>query len=178
MVGAARPPRTVVLVGFMAAGKTSVGRRVADRLGYRFVDLDDEIERLAGSSVPEIFADGGEERFRQLEARATRRLSTGGRTVIATGGGWMARPELRDSWPDAVRVWLQVEPEEAVARLGERIASRPLLADADDPTGAARALLDRRRSAYERAEIHVDTGDRGAREVAREVVRRLSSGTP
>ena len=178
MAGAGRAPRTVVLVGFMAAGKSTVGRRVAERLGYRFVDLDEEIERLAGRSVPEVFAEGGEERFRELEARATRRLTVREPTVVATGGGWMARPELRDVWPDAVRVWLKVDAEEVVTRLGERIASRPLLADADDPTAAARDLLAQRRSAYERAEVHVDTVGRETREVAREVVRRLHSGTP
>lgn len=166
------------MVGFMGAGKSTVGRRVAESLGYRFVDLDDEIERLAGRPVPEIFGSGGETRFRELEARATRQLEARARTVVAVGGGWMARPELRDAWPGAVRVWLRVDAAEAVGRLGDRLPSRPLLADRDDPVAAARRLLEDRRPHYERAEIHVATDGREVETVAEEVVRRLVSGTP
>ncbi len=170
-------PSPIVLVGFMAAGKTSVGRRLADRLGWRFVDLDREIERRAGRSVPEIFAAGGEERFRELEALATRELRPREPTVVAAGGGWMARAELRDAWPGAVRVWLDVDASTAVERLGDDVASRPLL-DGPDPVAAARRLLEERRSDYGRAELRVDTVGRDADEVTDEVARRLASGTP
>lgn len=161
----------------MAAGKTSVGRGLADRLGARFVDLDAEVERLAGRSVAEIFEDEGEARFRELEARATRALRPESGTVVAVGGGWMARPELRDAWPDAVRVWLAVDAASAVARLGAGIGSRPLL-EGTDPEAAARRLLEERRSDYERAEIRVETVGRTVEEVIDEVARRLPSGTP
>lgn len=170
-------PTRIVLVGFMAAGKSSVGRRVADRLGYRFVDLDDEIERMAGRPVAEIFERGGEERFRELEERATRGLDPGEGTVVAVGGGWMSRPALRDAWPGAVRVWLAVDAATAVARLGDELPSRPLL-DGPDPVAVARRLLEERRPDYERAEIRVDTRGRVVDAVAEEVVRRLAPGTP
>ncbi len=175
MSGAGLPGR-VVLVGFMAAGKSTVGRRVARDLGYGFVDLDEAVTELAGRPVPEIFRREGEAAFREMEARVTRRLDDRREVVVATGGGWMAREELRDRWDDAVRVWLRVEPEEAVRRLEGRVASRPLL-DADDPVGAARRLLERRRDDYARAELSVDTGGRSPEEVARTVLGGLRAGT-
>lgn len=168
-------------MGFMAAGKTTVGRRLARRLGYRFVDLDREVERVAGRSVAEIFADEGEERFRELEARVTRELGPeppgGSGTVVAVGGGWMARPELRDAWPGAVRVWLSVDPPTVVDRLAGELASRPLL-EAADPVEEARRLLEARREEYARAEHRVDTVGRDLGAVVEEVLRRIGTGTP
>lgn len=169
-------PARVVLVGFMAAGKSTVGRRLARRVGYGFVDLDRAVEELAGRSVPEIFREEGEAAFRALEARATRELDERREVVVAAGGGWMARPALRDRWAEAVRVWLRVSPEEAVRRLGEDLASRPML-DPGDPVGAAGRLLESRRGDYARAEVAVDTDGRTPEEVAREVLRRLRAGT-
>lgn len=169
-------PARVVLVGFMAAGKSTVGRRLARRTGYGFVDLDRVVEELAGRPVPEIFREEGEAAFREMEARATRELDDRREVVVAAGGGWMARPELRDRWTGAVRVWLRVSPEEAVRRLEGSLASRPKL-DPADPVAAARRLLERRRGDYARAEVAVDTAGRTPEEVAREVLRRLRAGT-
>lgn len=169
------PPK-IVMVGFMAAGKSTVGRRVAVETGYAFVDLDELVERLAGRPVPEIFRAGGEEAFRELEARATGRLDERREVVVAAGGGWMARPDLRSRWREAVRVWLKVGPEAAVARLGDRLESRPMLGE-EDPVAAARELLERRRADYERAEVAVETEGRSPEEVAREALRRLGAGT-
>ena len=160
----------------MAAGKSTVGRLLSERLGARFVDLDAEVERLAGRSIPQIFRRHGEERFRELEARATAALGDGFGLVLATGGGWMARPELRDRWPDALRVWLRVSPAEVVRRIGAPEA-RPML-DPADPEGSARRLLERRRSAYARAELHVDTDGRTPEEVAWRIERVIRSGRP
>lgn len=176
MSPAAGLPARVVLVGLMAAGKSTVGRLLARRTGYGFVDLDARVEETTGRPVPEIFREEGEERFRELEARATRALDDRREVIVATGGGWMARPELRSRWDDAVRVWLRVEPEEAVRRLGAGLATRPML-DPGDPVGAARRLLERRRADYARAELAVDTGERGPEEVAATVLRRLRAGT-
>ena len=169
-------PARVVLVGFMAAGKSTVGRLLARRTGYGFVDLDAVVEELAGRPVPEIFREEGERRFRELEARATRALDDETGLVVAAGGGWMARAELRDRWEDGVRVWLRVEPEEAVRRLEGRLGSRPML-DPEEPVAAARRLLERRRADYARAEITVETADREPEEVAAVVLRRLRAGT-
>lgn len=169
-------PERIVLVGLMGAGKSSVGKLLARRLGYDFVDLDEEVERAAGRSIAEIFRLAGEPAFRRLEAEVTARLDSRTRLVVAAGGGWMARPELRDRWPGAVRVWLAVSPETAVRRLSERLESRPML-DPADPTSSARVLLEHRREAYARAELRVDTDGRLAVEVAEQVLRLLP-GTP
>lgn len=191
-------PGRVVLVGFMAAGKTSAGRALARRTGYRFVDLDEEVERRAGRTVPEIFREEGEAGFRRLEAEVTRILDpplgsapeagavggpgpAGGRgddpggadgLVVATGGGWMARPELRDRWPDAVRVWLEVSPEEALRRLEGDLATRPMV-DPDEPLASLRRTLERRRDDYARAEHRVSTVGRTPEEVAGRVLEAL-----
>ncbi len=191
-------PGRVVLVGFMAAGKTSAGRALARRTGYRFVDLDEEVERRAGRTVPEIFREEGEAGFRRLEAEVTRALDpprgsapeagaaggpgpAGGRgddpggadgLVVATGGGWMARPELRDRWRDAVRVWLEVSPEEALRRLDGDLATRPMV-DPDEPLASLRRTLERRRDDYARAEHRVSTAGRTPEEVAGRVLEAL-----
>lgn len=163
----------MVLVGFMASGKTTVGRLIAERTGWHFVDLDREVERATGRSVEEIFRSDGEEAFRELEARVTREAALPERAVVATGGGWMARPELRDRWEGAVRVWLEVAPDDVLERLGDRVGSRPLLAG-DSPARTARAILERRRGDYARAEVRVDTAERTPEEVADEVLRRVA----
>lgn len=169
-----RPPSRIVLVGFMAAGKSTVGRVLARRLGWRFVDLDREVARLAGRPVREIIRGAGEEEFRRLESLATAALDDLSQVVIAAGGGWMARPELRDRWPDAVRVLLRVSPDAAVSRLGDRLPTRPLL-DPVDPLGSARRLLAAREPAYERAEVTVETEGKSPGEVADEILHLLGT---
>lgn len=178
-------PDRVVLVGFMAAGKSTVGRRLAGRLGYRFVDLDEEVERRAGRSIPEIFRQEGEARFRELETAVTRDLDPKAAPaaeeddglVVAAGGGWMARPELRDRWPDAVRVWLTVEPDTVLERVGNDLEGRPML-DPADPAGSVRRLLAEREDSYARAEVRVETDGATPEEVVGRVLRELRSGTP
>lgn len=168
-------PRRIVLVGFMAAGKTSAGRRLAGRAGYRFVDLDAEVERRAGRTVREIFREEGEEGFRRREAEATRAMDPaegGSGLVVAAGGGWMARPELRDRWAGAVRVWLRVSPEEALERMGGDLDSRPMV-DAERPLRSLRRLLERRRDDYARAEHEVSTDGRTPEEVAARILEVL-----
>lgn len=151
-------PEKIVLVGIMGAGKSTVGRLLADRLGYAFVDLDDEVEALAGRSIPEIFDAGGETLFRELEEEATALQDETTGAVLAVGGGWMARPEIRDRWPGSVRVWLRVTPEEAWHRLANDVDARPML-DPDRPTESLERLLAVREAAYARAEISVSAGD-------------------
>ena len=155
----------------MAAGKSTVGRLVAERLGWPFVDLDAEVERIAGLPVPEIFRRRGEEAFRELEGRVTRELSLPRRAVVAAGGGWMARPELRDRWDGAVRVWLQVGASEAMERLRGSLDSRPMLGE--DARADLRRLLEERRDDYAGAELRVATGGKAPDRVADEVIRAL-----
>lgn len=145
----------IYLVGFMASGKTTVGRLLADRLGWQFTDLDDDIEVRAGASIAEIFATCGEGEFRRLESdclRArVREVTRGAAQVIALGGGAFAQPEnLRTIEDTGVSVWLDVPFETARRRSGNSSA-RPL---ARDPQ-RFEELFHSRRAAYARADYAV-----------------------
>ncbi|HSM35013.1 MAG TPA: shikimate kinase [Longimicrobiales bacterium] len=170
-----RRARRVVLVGFMAAGKTSVGAALARRLGWMFVDVDADVERAAGASIPEIFRREGEATFRRLEAAATEDALRSDAVVIASGGGWPSNPFA--DWPElppgTVSVWLRVGGREAVRRArAQGLVDRPLLVG-DDPAAAAEELLAARDAAYRQAAIHVDTGGRGPEEIAAELARAV-----
>ncbi|MGH7475376.1 MAG: shikimate kinase [Longimicrobiales bacterium] len=158
----------VVLVGFMAAGKSAVGERLAELLGWRFIDLDREIERQCDTSVAEIFAQRGEVAFRELEAEATSQVSGIRPAVIAPGGGWALRPGLVETLRPALVVRLRVSAEEAVRRARSTTAMRPLLAAAD-PLGRARTLLAARDAEYARADAAVETEGRSIDDIAREI---------
>jgi len=165
-------PRRVLLVGFMGSGKSTVGRLLADALGWEFVDLDDEVERDQKRSVAAIFAESGEPRFRAVEARLGERLLARDRVVLAAGGGWAATPGRLRSLPEGtLSVWLKVGPDEAVRRAAPLAGARPLLAGAD-PVGAARKLLSAREPFYAEADLEVDTEDRSIKDVAAEILRR------
>jgi shikimate kinase len=156
----------VVLLGFMAAGKTAVGAELARRLGWAHLDLDREIERREGRAVAAIFAAEGEARFRELEARATAELASHGRVVLSPGGGWIGGAgNLEALGAGTLSVWLRVSPEEAVRRAGAAPGERPLLAG-PDPLEAARRLLEARAPLYARADVQVDTEGRSPAEVA------------
>lgn len=147
----------LVLVGLPGAGKSTVGALVADRLGIPFVDLDVEVERLAGRPVREIFALDGEATFRAMEREATRRLVERSPTVVAPGGGWITQPGtvalLR---PPGRIIHLRVSPPTALLRMGASVGLRPLLAG-DDPLAALEALEGARRSSYATADAVLDT---------------------
>ena len=159
------PTSSVVLVGLMGSGKSTVGRMLAERWRLPFVDLDVEIERISGLSISEIFELEGETGFRARESEATRAITVSSPIVVAVGGGWMARPETRDAWPDATRVWLSVSPQEAARRLAMHDVARPLLAN-ELSEKVLQDLLDRRLPAYRLSEYTVDTSNRTAALVA------------
>ena len=165
--------RTIVLVGFMAAGKTTVGRLLAERLGWRFVDLDEHIEGRTGSSIAAIFRDSGEPAFRELEGRMAAQFLSEHDCVLATGGGWAAGPGALDRLPAHVRsIWLRVSAEEVVRRIGGSPAVRPLL-QVTDPLAEARALLATREPFYRKADWHVDVDDRSPAEIAAGIMNLL-----
>jgi shikimate kinase len=139
----------------MGAGKTTVGRRAAQRLGWRFVDADAAIEQRAGCTVRELFARDGEEAFRDAEQAALAELLAEPEpTVIACGGGAVLRAANREAArARAEVVWLRARPETLVARLMRQAAQRPLL-DGDVAGNVAR-LVDARRDAYQAAAHHV-----------------------
>ena len=148
--------RSVVLVGLMGAGKTSVGMRLAHLLGAGFVDSDDEIEKAANLSVPEIFERYGEAHFRGGERRVLARILAGPPAVVATGGGAFMDPETRTLVRDrAVSVWLRAALDVLVQRTAGR-AHRPLL-NRGNPREVLAGLIEARYPVYSEADITVDS---------------------
>ena len=172
------PPRRLVLVGFMGAGKSTVGSLVARSLGWEFVDLDQQVERSAGRAVAEIVRDLGLAVFRRMEAEAGRRALARDRVVVAAGGGWAGEPgRMAEARRAALTVWLQVRPATALARVEASGVPRPLLEDARNPLAAAEALLAERASRYALGDITIDTEGRSPAEVALEVLARTGTTT-
>ena len=158
----------IVLVGFMGAGKTTVGRILASLVGLPFVDTDEQIEKSAGTSINEIFASGGEPAFRALEREALASTLNGDKAVVSVGGGALGDPRTRTDleWHDVVL--LDVEYSEALRRIGGS-DNRPMLASGD-----RRALFDERRRTYERTAAHVVATDgKRPEEVAKEIAGLL-----
>ena len=165
----------VVLWGFMASGKSAVGARLAERLGWEYVDLDREIERREGRAIAAIFRDEGEPFFRRLEVETTRALIGRSRLVFSSGGGWITNPEaLRLLPPRTLTVWLQVSPETALARVREDSggAVRPML-DRPDPEAAARALLAAREPLYRTADLTISTEGRAVDALVHDIEARV-----
>ena len=159
----------VVLVGFMGAGKTTVGRELAALLGWDFVDLDARIEAGAGKSVAAIFDSEGEPAFRALELEAAREAMHGQRVVIAAGGGAFAQAATREVLTSgATTVWLRCERETLLDRIpsGE---SRPLARN----RATIGALLSEREPTYSLADVVVDTTEAAPRDVARAIADAL-----
>ncbi len=152
------PAKTVALVGLMGAGKTSIGRRLAQRLGLPFIDADAEIEAAAGQSVEEIFLRHGEAAFRDGERRVIARLLDTPAHVLATGGGAFMDPSTRALLRDrAVTVWLRADLELMLARVARR-GNRPLL-KGGDPRAVLETLIAERYPVYAEADITVDSVD-------------------
>ncbi|MDX1650477.1 MAG: shikimate kinase, partial [Myxococcota bacterium] len=167
---------TVWLVGMMGAGKSSVGARLAERLGVSFVDADRVIEEEAGRDVAGIFAAEGEAGFRARERGVLERLA-GRPAVVALGGGAMAQAGVPERLAaSGTVVWLRARPETLLARLGEG-TGRPLLGGLDARSRAERlrALLAAREAAYARADRVVDTDGLGVDGVVEAVLRALEA---
>lgn len=161
----------IVLVGFMAAGKSTIGQRLARLLEWDFIDFDHEIERRTGSSIRELFREEGAVGFRVLEAALTDDVADLAGVVLAPGGGWITQPELLERLgPGTVVVWLRISPEEAVHRAQRDALHRPLLAG-PDPLARARALIREREPLYGMADFVVDVDGRSPEEVALEIAR-------
>ncbi|ALK08095.1 shikimate kinase [Blastochloris viridis] len=165
--------RSVVLIGMMGAGKSTVGKRLATRLGLPFADADTEIEAAAGMTVAEIFKNHGEPAFRDGEARVIRRLVEGTSQVIATGGGAYMRPETRAIIRErAISVWLKADFDVLMRRVRRR-ADRPLL-KAPDPEGVMRRLIEERYPVYAEADITVLSRDVSQDVIVEEILAALT----
>jgi shikimate kinase len=156
---AALGKRLIVLVGMMGVGKSTVGRRLAARLGPPFVDADTEIEAAhAGMTIPEIFEIHGEPYFRDGEARVIARLLEGGPAVLATGGGAFMREETRRRIREkAISVWLKADADVILRRVRRR-ADRPLLQTAD-PAATIDRLIAEREPIYQHADLTIWSRD-------------------
>ena len=149
--------RSIVLVGMMGVGKSSIGRRLAARLGVPFVDADAEIEKAAGMSIADIFARHGEADFRSGEARVIARLLDGGPQVLATGGGAVMNADTRAAIKaKGVSIWLSAEFDVLMRRINKRKNDRPMLQTAD-PAATLRELLVAREPVYALADLTVQS---------------------
>jgi len=171
--------RSIVLVGMMGSGKSSIGRRLAARLSIPFVDADAEIEAAAGMTIPEIFDRHGEPYFRAGEARVIARLLEHGPQVLATGGGaFMNRDTRATIRAKAVSVWLRAEIEVLLRRIKRR-SDRPMLKTAD-PTATLTALIEERYPVYAEADLTVHSREVPHETIVDEIVaalrRRIGAG--
>jgi shikimate kinase len=158
-----------VLVGLPGAGKSTIGRGVAEQLSRTFLDFDLEIERREGKSIAEIFGEKGEGHFRELERVLTEELRLMGNMILAPGGGWVANADVvRLIRPPARLIYLRVRPETALKRLGNERSTRPLLMR-PDPLGELRRLLTARKAAYESADHVIEAELLGLEEVIKKV---------
>jgi shikimate kinase len=166
--------RTIVLVGLMGVGKSSVGRRLANALSLPFRDADTEVEAAAGRSIAEIFADLGEPAFRDGERRVIQRLLEGPPHVLATGGGAFMSAETRALIKEkAISVWLKADLEVLARRVGRK-DSRPLISG-KDPMEVLKSQAEARYPAYAEADITVETGDTAHHIAVAQVIKALQA---
>jgi shikimate kinase len=165
--------RSIVLIGLMGAGKTSIGRRLAARLDLPFTDADTEIEIAAGKSISEIFADHGEAHFRQGESKVIERLLNSAQQVLATGGGAYMCAQTRENVAKrGLSIWLRAELELLMKRVSRR-NNRPLLMNAD-PEETMKRLISERHPVYARADLVIDSRDEPHDVIVGEIIDTLA----
>lgn len=176
-IPAALAGKSVVLVGLMGAGKTCIGQRLARRLDMEFIDADAEIEAAADRTVSEIFAEFGEQAFRDVERRVIARLLSEKPRVIATGGGAFMDDETRaNARHHGISVWLKADLEVLVQRVSRR-NNRPLL-QGGDKRRKLEELMTQRYPTYSEADITVDTGNEPPESTVQKVYDALSGFDP
>jgi shikimate kinase len=164
----------VYLIGLMGAGKSTVGKLLAKVLERQFVDLDHEIELLAGCDIPAIFEEQGETRFRDYEAQVLLRTGALKKTIIACGGGVVTQEQNMAFLQDKAVVWLDLSPAEAAARL-EHSPNRPLLKGCQDTLMQLNEILLSRRAAYaQAASIHINSGGVSPEVLATDILHQLA----
>lgn len=169
--------KIIYIIGFMGCGKSTAGRKLADRLGYAFVDLDEEIERIQQKSIKDIFADSGEDFFRETETKALRNLAKGRNIVVAAGGG---APCFSDNMNymlgTGLVIYLKMTPLQLRDRLSRETGKRPLLKglDSSDLLGFIEKKLAEREPVYLKAELIADGFNPDIRSLVRSVEDRFS----
>jgi shikimate kinase len=164
--------KNIALTGFMGTGKSEVGKTLARKLGYLFLDLDDEIEKKSGMRITDIFSSHGEDAFRDMESEEIRLVSSGDRLVISTGGGAVLRQENMDNLrKKGIIVCLQASPKTIMHRIRGN-SDRPLL-KAEDPLLRIKELLAARQPYYEKADIIVDTEHKSPLQIADEIIGEI-----
>jgi shikimate kinase len=170
------PVRRVILIGFMGAGKSTIAPVLARSLGWRVLDVDKEIVAQTGRPIAALFRERGEQAFRRLEVELTEALSSGGRVVVAPGGGWITNPESSTmrADPGTRLIWLRLGVREALRRAKEQEVERPLLQHAEPLEEAAR-LLAEREPLYATADLVIDVDGRTVDEVVDDIVTWLKT---
>lgn len=164
--------RSLVMIGLMGCGKSAIGRRLASRLSLPFVDADEEIEKVAGMTIADIFATYGEAHFRDREAKVIERLLGQGPQVLATGGGAFMSEQTRHAIAEqGISIWLRAELPVLMRRVLKR-NTRPLLKTAD-PEAVMRRLMEERYPFYVRADIVVESRDMPHEVIVGEIVDAL-----
>ena len=165
--------RSIVFVGLMGAGKTAIGRKVAQLLGLHFADSDHEIETVSRMTVPELFERYGEPEFRALEQRVIQRLLEAGPQVLSTGGGAYMNEQTREAIrADALSIWLKADLDLLMERVSKK-QNRPLLRN-PDPRGVMERLMAQRYPVYQTADVTVVTRDAGKDVIAAEAVSAIA----
>ena len=169
--------RSVVLVGLMGSGKSTIGKRVAQMLGINFIDADTEIETVSRMTIPELFERYGEGEFRDLERRVIRRILRTGPRVLATGGGAFMNEQTRKAIARAgISVWLRADLDTLMERVSRK-GNRPLLKTAD-PRATMQGLMDVRYPVYAEAQFTIHSRDEKKEVMASEVVDALAAMLP
>ncbi|HSU15980.1 shikimate kinase [Longimicrobium sp.] len=159
----------VVLLGYMTAGKSTVGQALARRLEWRFLDFDVEIERREGRTIGDLVQGDGQSALREMEAALTEEVAETPYLVLAPGGGWITRPELlRRLGGDTLAVWLKVSPEETARRLKMDTIERPFR-ELDDPVPRIAEMIEAREDLYRLADISIPTDGRSVESIAYEI---------
>lgn len=169
--------RSIVLVGIMGVGKSTIGKKLSQYLDIPFVDADKEIEKAAGMDIADIFDQFGEEAFRSGEKKVIKRLMGEGQKILATGGGAFMNEAIRDDIGEGgVSVWLNADLDILMKRV-QRRSDRPLL-KTEDPEATMKALLEERNPIYSLADIHIESRTVSRDVIAAEVVDLLADQLP
>jgi len=164
--------KNIVLTGFMGAGKTAVGRELSRILGWKIIDVDDEIVKARSMTINEIFSKLGEPAFRDMETEMIRKVSQNRNVIISTGGGAVLRQENMDMLREhGVIVCLWASPETVLRRTGGN-KERPLL-QAEDPLKRIQELLEFRKPFYEKADSMIETDEKSPFHIAKEILERI-----